>query len=217
MLVGNRMTHPPIVAPEDASVDEALRLMRNEKIRRLPVVDKHGKMVGIVSEQDLLRVSPSQATSLSAYEIPALLDKIKMRDVMTKEVITVAEDTSLEEAARIMADSTVSGLPVMRGDKLVGIITETDLFKIFLEFLGARECGVRLSVTIPNEKGTLARIAGKIAALGGNIMAMGTIMGEDPSTRQMTMRVADVTEDQLIGAMEELGLQVLDVRFCALA
>ena len=216
MLVGDRMTRRPITVGEDASVEEALQLMHSEHIRRLPVVDKHGKLVGIVSELDLLKVSPSPATTLSIYEIPYLLAKIKMRDIMTREVITVTEDTPLEEAARIMADNKIGGLPVVRGDKLVGIITETDLFKIFLEMLGGRESGVRLTLLVPEEKGMLAKITGRIAELGGNILALGTTMGEDPSNRQVTIRVADVEQEQLVAAMKELGLEVLDARFCTL-
>lgn len=212
MFVGDRMTRRPITIHEDASVDEALQLMRNEKIRRLPVINKGGRMVGIVSELDLLKVSPSPATSLSIYEIPYLLARIKMRDIMTREVITVTEDTPLEEAARIMADHKIGGLPVMRGDKLVGIITETDMFKIFLEMLGARESGVRLTVLVPEKRGVLAKISGKIAETGGNILALGTIMGEDPSNRELMVKVADVPREQLVGAMEELGLQILDAR-----
>jgi len=214
MLVGDRMTVRPITVAEDASVDEALQLMRNERIRRLPVVDKHGRMVGIVSELDLLKVSPSPATSLSIYEIPYLLSKIKMRDVMTRDVITVSEDTPLEEAARIMADNKIGGLPVMRGDKLVGIITETDMFKIFLEMLGARESGVRLSLLVPEEKGILAEISGKITKMGGNILALGTTMGEDPTNRQLTIKIAGVSQEQLVSAMEDLGLKILDARSC---
>jgi len=212
MLVGDRMTKRPITITEDTSVDEALQLMHSESIRRLPILDKRGRMVGIVSELDLLKVSPSPATTLSLYEIPYLLSKIKMRDVMTKDVITVTEDTPLEEAAHIMADNKIGGMPVVRDDKLVGIITETDLFKVFLEMLGAREKGVRLSMLIPGEKGTLARIAGAIAGMNGNIVALGTIMGEDPTNYQLTIRVADVPSEQLVSAMEDLGMKVLDVR-----
>jgi acetoin utilization protein AcuB len=214
MLVGDRMTKRPVTISEDASIDRGLELMRSEKVRRLPVLGKHDKLVGIVSEKDLLYASPSPATSLSIYEIPYLLSKIKMRDIMTREVITVTENTPLEEAARIMADRKVGGLPVMRDDKLVGIITETDMFKIFLEMLGAREAGVRLAMLIPNEKGTLAKIAGKIAELGGNILAQGTIMGEDPTNRELTLKVEDVAEGQLVSAMEGLGLKILDARYC---
>jgi acetoin utilization protein AcuB len=214
MLVGDRMTKRPITISEDDSIDHGLDLMRSESVRRLPVVDKHGKLVGIVSEKDLLYASPSPATSLSIYEIPYLLSKIKMRDLMTQEVITVTEDTPLEEAARIMADHKIGGLPVMRDDKLVGIITETDMFKIFLEMLGAREAGVRLAMLVPNEKGTLAKIATEIAELGGNIMAQGTIMGEDPTNRELTLKVEGVAQEQLVSVMEEMGLKILDARYC---
>jgi acetoin utilization protein AcuB len=105
-------------------------------------------------------------------------------------------------------------LPVMRDDKLVGIITETDMFKIFLEMLGAREAGVRLAMLVPNEKGTLAKIASEIAELGGNIIAQGTIMGEDPTNRELTLKVEDVAQEQLVSAMEKLGLKILDARYC---
>jgi len=131
-------------------------------------------------------------------------------------VVTVTEDMPLEEAALIMAENKIGGMPVMRGDKLVGIITETDLFKIFLEMLGAREEGVRLSMLVPEETGMLAKIAGKVAEMGGNIVAQGTIMGEDPTNRQLTIKVTDVSEEQLVSAMEELGLKILDARYCTL-
>jgi acetoin utilization protein AcuB len=214
MLVKDRMTTSPITVTEDTSVDKALALMKEKKVRRFPVLGKHGKLVGIVSEKDLLYASPSPATSLSVYEIPYLLSKIKMRDLMTKKVITVAEDTPLEEAARIMADNKIGGMPVMRSDELVGIITETDMFKVFLEMLGAREEAVRLTMRIPGTKGTLAQITGKIAELGGNIMALGTVMSDDPAKYELTVRVADVPEEQLISAMQDLGMQILDTRFC---
>ena len=214
MLVRDRMTSPPITVTEDMSIDQALELMREKNVRRFPVVDKKGKLVGIVSEKDLLYASPSPATTLSVYEIPYLLSRIKMRDLMTKEVITVAENTPLEEAARIMADNKIGGVPVMRGDELVGIITETDMFKIFLEMLGAREEGVRLTLLVPEEKGMLAKITGKIAEMEGNIIALGTMMGDDPGNRELMVKVSDVPEEQLASAMDALDLQVLDARYC---
>jgi acetoin utilization protein AcuB len=217
MLVKDRMSRPPITIRENVGVEDALRLMHNEDIRRLPVVDNRGKMVGIVSELDLLKVSPSPATSLSVYEIPYLMAKIKMKDVMTKDVITVTEDTPLEEAARVMADNKIGGVPVMRDGKLVGMITETDLFKTFLEMLGGREEGVRISMFVPDEEGMLAKITGKISEMGVNITALGTIMGEDPSTYLVTIRVEeDADEDALVAAMEEMGFELEDSRFCKL-
>lgn len=217
MLVKDRMSRNPITVRQNVGVEDALRLMHSENVRRLPVVDRHGTMVGIVSELDLLKVSPSPATSLSVYEIPYLMAKIKMKDVMTKDVITVTEDTPLEEAARVMADNKIGGLPVMRDGKLVGIITETDLFKTFLEMLGGREEGVRISMFVPNEEGMLAKIAGKVSEMGINITALSTIMGEDPSMYLVTMRVEeDADMDALVAAIEEMGFEVEDARFCSL-
>jgi acetoin utilization protein AcuB len=210
------MTKRPITITEDTGIDKALELMHSEKVRRLPVLNKQGQLVGIVSELDLLKASPSPATTLSIYELPYLLSRIKMRDIMTTDVVTVTEDTPLEEAALIMAENKIGGMPVMRDDKLVGIITETDLFKIFLEMLGAREEGVRISMLVPEKKGMLAKIAGKVAEMGGNLVAQGTIMGEDPTNRQLTIKVTDVPEEQLVSAMEEMGLKILDARYCTL-
>ncbi len=116
---------------------DALNLMKSEQIRRAPVV-KDNNLIGIVSDDDLLNASPSPVTSLSVWEINYLLSKITVSDVMTKNVLTVTEDTPIEEAARIMADNKIGGLPVMRDGNVTGIITETDLFKIFLELMGAR-------------------------------------------------------------------------------
>jgi len=214
MLVGDRMTKRPITVDEDIGLDQALELMHSEKVRRLPVLDKQGRLVGIVSELDLLKASPSPATSLSIYELPYLLSKITMHDIMTKDVVTVTEDTPLEEAALVMAENKIGGLPVMRDDKLVGIITETDMFKTFLEMLGAREEGVRLTMLVPEKKGMLAKIAGAVSEMGGNFVAQGTIMGEDPTNRQLTIKVQDISEEDLASAMEGLGMKVLDARYC---
>jgi len=214
MLVGERMTKDPVVIHDDTPIDEAMKVMRDNKVRRLPVLNKKGALVGIVSERDLLYASPSPATSLSIYELHYLLSKIKVASVMTKEVITVTEDTPLEEAARIMADNKIGGLPVVSDGELMGIITETDLFKIFLELLGAREMGVRLTMLVPDKKGMLAKVTGKIAELGGNIVSLGTFLGEDPTNALLTIKVQDVEEKDLVKAMEPLAMEMVDVRVC---
>jgi acetoin utilization protein AcuB len=214
MLVGDRMTSRPLTVKEDTSVERALQLMRTEKVRRFPVLDSQGALVGMVSEKDLLYASPSPASSLSVWEIPYLLSKIKIRDTMTRDVVTVTEDAPLEEAARIMADNNIGSLPVMRNGRLVGIITETDMFKVFLEMMGARKGAVRLTLLVPERAGMLAQIAGKIAEMDGNILALGTLMGEDPTNRRLTVRVTDVAEEDLVSAMEDLGLTMLDARYC---
>jgi acetoin utilization protein AcuB len=206
------MSHNPITIRDNTSLDEALRIMRENKVRRLPILDKKGKMVGIVSEKDLLYASPSPATSLSVWEIHSLVAKIKVSDLMTKNVITVCEDCPIEEAARVMVDNKIGGLPVMRGDQLVGIITETDLFKIFLELLGAREQGTRFTLLVPEKKGMLAAVAQQVSQLGGNIIALGTFLGDDPSNRTITMKVQDVDKEDLWPKLEQLGAKLIDVR-----
>lgn len=212
MLVRDRMSKHPITITADVHIDEALKMMRDNKVRRLPVVDRDGRLVGIVSEMDLLYASPSPATSLSVYEIHYLMARITVQDVMTKEVISIEEDTPLEEAARIMVDNKIGGLPVVRDGKLVGIITETDLFKIFLELLEAREKGVRMTLQAPNKKGVLASITSQIAQMGGDIISLGTFLGEDPTEGLITVKVAEVPQDQLVGALETPEMKLVDVR-----
>ncbi len=212
MLVGERMRRNPITVTEDVGVGEALRIMRENKIRRLPVLNRQGKLAGIVSEKDLLHASPSPASSLSIYEMHYLLSKLTVKEVMSSPVITVDEQTPLEEAARIMADNRIGGLPVVRGDELVGIITETDIFKIFLELLGARDPGVRLTLEVPDRRGVLADLTSAIAGVGGNIVSLGTFAGDEPGTAFITVKVADVTEQTLLEAISHIEGKVIDIR-----
>jgi acetoin utilization protein AcuB len=211
MNVGKRISSPVITVSPDLPISEALALMSQEKIRHVPVVQK-GKMVGIVTKNDLLNASPSKATSLSIWEINYLLNKIIVADVMSKKVITTTEDTPIEEAARIMSDNKVSCLPIMRGKEVVGIITETDLFKVFLELLGARHKGVRLTVQVANEPGMLAKISQTIYEAGGNIIALGTFAGESFTSSLMTIKVEDVEEKKLKKLIEPLVVRITDIR-----
>lgn len=214
MLVRKQMTPNPVTITPETSLSVAMNLMREKKVRRFPVLDRHGHLVGIVSDSDLLYASPSPVTSLSVWEIHGLLDRLKIEQIMTREVITVAEDTPLEEAARIMVDKRIGGLPVMHGDKLVGIITETDIFKAFLAQLGARRPGVRISVAIPDAKGTVAKITQAIYSVGGNIFGLGL---SDPAPAsdglwEITFKVQDVAKDKLVAAITPVVSKVLDVR-----
>lgn len=213
MLVIERMSHPVITVSPDTPIMEALRLMESEHIRRTPVV-KDGKLVGIVAQKDLLNASPSPVTSLSVWEIHDLVSKITVKRVMTSKVITIQEDTPLEEAARLMADHRIGGLPVLHGDKITGIITETDLFKIFLELLGAREKGVRLSMLVANQPGEIAKISQAIFEIGGNILALGAFAGDDLSTSVVTVKVVGPSPEQLKAIIEPLIIRLKDIRIC---
>jgi acetoin utilization protein AcuB len=212
MLVRERMSSKPVTIGASVPITEALRVMRQNQVRRLPVLDEEGRLIGIVSEKDLLYASPSPATSLSIYEMHYMLSHLQVTELMTTDVTTVTPNTPLEEAARIMADNKIGGLPVIEDGRLVGIITETDIFKVFLELLGAREAGLRLTLQIPERKGEMARITTAIAELGGNILALGTFLGDDPTTAVVTVKVEDVPADQIEKAMEDLDLVILDAR-----
>jgi acetoin utilization protein AcuB len=206
------MSHPVITIHPDTPMQDALRIMRQEHIRRLPVVNKRGQLVGIVSEMDLMQASPSDATTLSVWELNYLLSKIKINEIMITEVKTVSTETPLEEAARIMADTKIGGLPVVRDGEVVGIITETDLFKIFLEMLGARESGVRVAALVPDVPGQLAQLTKSIFDIGGNIIALGTFLGESSENRELTIKVTGVDAQELEAVISPLVERVVDIR-----
>lgn len=213
MLVGERMTHPVVTVSPDTPITDALKLMRQEKIRRMPVV-QNGKLVGIVSDKDLLNASPSSATSLSIWEMNYLLSKITVDDVMTRDVLTVTPDTPIEQAARIMADNKIGGLPVTDNGSVLGIITETDIFKLFLELMGARDPGVRITAIVPEQRGELARLTRAISEIGGNIVALGTFAGENTSNREITFKVSGVSEEQAEVAVQPFVEKIKDIRTC---
>ncbi len=212
MFVRDRMTHPVITVTPDTPIMEAREIMRRERIRRLPVVDKEGNLVGIVTEKDILNASPSAATTLSIWELNYLLSKVKVGDIMTKEVITATEDMPLEEAARLIADHKIGALPVVRDRKVVGIITESDLFRVFLELMGARIPGVRLTVCLPDVPGQLASLAQAIAEAGGNIVSVVTFEGEEAGTKCVVMKVKGLEPETVQKTLHQVVPQVLDVR-----
>jgi acetoin utilization protein AcuB len=211
MLVGERMSRPPITIGPEMSIHDAVALFKKERIRRAPVI-KSGKLVGIVSEKDLLNASPSPATTLSVWEMNYLLSKLTVSEVMSKDVITVTEDTPIEEAARIMADNKIGGLPVVKGSRVVGIITETNLFKLFIELMGAREKGVRVTVLIEDQPGMLAKLTKAITEAGGNFIAFGQFIGEDVNSRVVTFKVNGLTKDQVKKAISDITKKIWDIR-----
>ncbi|MCU0506826.1 MAG: CBS and ACT domain-containing protein [Anaerolineae bacterium] len=212
MLVGERMTRNPVTILDTASIDDGIHLMRERKVRRLPVLDESGKMVGIVSDKDLLHAAPSPATSLSVYELHYLLAKLTIKQVMSSPVISVSPDTPLEEAARVMADNKIGGLPVSEGDKLVGIITETDVFKILVELLGARTPGQRVTIRVTEGKGVLARLTQALSDLGANIISVVTYAGANASERLIMVKLSDADSSAVRGALAGLGVEVVDFR-----
>ena len=212
MVVKRVMTPNPFTVFIDTPLSEAQALIRREKVHRLPVLDKHKKLVGIISEKDLLYAAPSPATTLNVYEMGELLYKLKVEGIMTKKVITVTEDTLLEDAARILVDNDIGGLPVMREEHLVGIITESDIFKLFIELFGTRQRGMRVTLRLPDELGEIARVTSAIAQAGGNIISLGTFPGDDPTNMICTTKVAGLGVEELREVCAPLVQEVMDIR-----
>lgn len=213
MLVHERMTAHPITATVNTSHSEAVALLRHHRIRRLPVLDLKGRLVGIVVEKDILSTAPSPATSLSIYEVHALLSKLRLADIMTTPVLTVTEDCPVEEAARIMIAHKIGCLPVMRGSDLVGVITETDIFETLAEALGAGAEGVRIAVRLQRHRGVLHRLTGYVADAGGSIVTLLTINEADGEHKRVTLKVVGARPDQLRAAVAgDADVDVTDLR-----
>ena len=210
MFVGERMSRPVISVTPDAPINDVLAMFKKEHIRRAPVINK-GKLVGIVTETDLLNASPSDVSTLSIWEMNYLISKVKVSDVMTKKVTSVNKDTPIEEAARIMADQKIGGMPVVDRDKVVGMITETDLFKVFLELMGARDKGIRVTASIEDKPGELAKVTKAIASAGGNFVSFGFFDGDDAATKILTFKVAGMKKEDVRKALKDVVKKFWDV------
>ena len=130
-LVKDWMTPDPITIDPHTTLPEAGRLMKECNIRRLPVVE-NGRLVGIATLGDIREASPSNATSLSIYELNYLLSRLTVDEIMTRDPISIEPDTSIDAAARLMLERKIGGLPVVEGGKVIGIITESDIFRLLV-------------------------------------------------------------------------------------
>jgi acetoin utilization protein AcuB len=215
MLVKDRMTLEPITIAPEASVHDAYRMVEDRHIHYLPVLDKRGKLLGIVTRTDLMRASPSAATTLTVHEANYLLAHLQVKDAMTSPAITVSEDAPIEEAALLMVEKEISCLPVMRRGgrrregKLVGIITESDIFRAFVEILGGGDPVLRVTLRAPDVPGELARLTAVVAELGGNMHSVAAFRNSEPGYVYFTFRLEGVDEETLIPALEQLGEQVV--------
>ncbi len=216
MLVRDRMSSPAVTVKPETTFQDAFTLMKERGFRRLPVVNDHGKLVGIVSERDLLHAAPSPATSLSVWEVNYLLWKLHVRDVMTEKVFSAFPEMPIEDAAQEMITHKVGGLPVVdTHGSVIGVITETDIFRAFTELLSGGEHGLRVEVRAPDRPGALATMTRVIADMGGDIMSLGTFDDlNDPSKQNaiLLFKVRGVSKETLEAAFAKLGDEVLDVR-----
>jgi len=211
VLIKDRMTRDPVVIRTSTNLKEALDMVRSNPFRHLPVLDEEDKLVGIVTEKSLVYASPTSSTTLSVFEVDYILSRTKIGQIIQGDVITVAPDLPVEEAARVMIDHRIGCLPVVKDGKLVGIVSDTDIFRVFVEGLGGGHPSLRITVVIPEEVGSLAYITSCVADLGCNIHSLGTFWSERPEDRLIAFRLEGVKRETVLQAFEAAGIQVVNV------
>lgn len=213
MLVKDRMTPNPLCGNPLMPVTEVQELMREKKFRHLPILDENGILVGLVTQRSLLKALPSDLRGFSRFEISYILAKIKAKDIMTKEVVTINANVAIEDAARIMADEKIGCLPVCNGEKMVGIITDNDLFGIMVDLMGGRRKGIRMTISQTDRAGAIARLTTAIANEGGFMSVFLGYPGTEPETWISVCKVTNLTQDQLTRIIERLAeTSLLDIR-----
>ena len=210
MTVSKNMTINPVTTTPDMGVFEAFELMKNEGVQRLPVLDNDGNLVGIISEKNITSAAADREVSI--VEFALLLSKIKVGDVMTKEVITVSVDDPVELAARKMSDNDISILPVVDNDgKLVGVVSRSDLFRLLLELFGTRHYGIRVTFRIKDQKGVIAKLAIALEKIGANIVSIGNL-DSDQGYSTIIMKINGVDENLIKDTLSPLVDGNLDIR-----
>ena len=215
MLVRDYMTRHPLMVEPSMSVVEAQRFMGENNIRHLPIVGDGKRLVGLVTRERLL-VDPGRLGSLDVWEIARTLTELLVKDVMVKaqDVLTVGQDATIEEAARIMIANKVGGLPVLAKGIIVGIITDTDMLAQLTKLLGEGVSGVRVTVRMPNKTGEFAKITDAIASHGWGIYAAGSVPApKQPDFWDGVFKLRRVSEEELVAVLEKIeGQEIIDVR-----
>ncbi|HAN42094.1 MAG TPA: hypothetical protein DCP98_01550 [Sphaerochaeta sp.] len=211
MIIVDRMKKNPATASPDMSISDASAKMKAEKVHRLPVLDDSKHLVGVISEKDILLAAPSPASTLSTYEINYLLSRLKVKNIMSRNPVTITKETTIEEAVKLMVDNDLSCLPVMDDGYLAGIVSKSDLFKILLEMLGAKHPGVRVEALVTDKVGVVAGLSEQFTAAGINIISLGTMEGPTETKRILTFKLENATEEQVRKIMEPVS-ESLDIR-----
>jgi len=209
MYVKNRMTANPYTIVFDAPISDAIELMREKNLKRVPVVDGD-RVVGILTAGDIQRVSPTKATSLSIFEINYLLSKTKVKDAMSKNALTVFPDALLEEAAVLMRENRISTLPVVKDNKLVGIITESDIFDAFIDILGFRDEGSRITIEALDVPGALADMAEIFRIFDANITHIAVYRGNGGKS-DVVIRTNTINTDAIEKELDKHGHKIVHI------
>jgi len=207
MFVKDFMTTSPITIPIDTPVLEALNIMRKRKVHQLPVMDR-GKLAGLVTERELLKVSPSPATQLSIYEMNYLLSKMTVKEVLVKDPITVESNCTIEEAALQMREHGIRSLLVVDNGQLRGIITQTDVFEALIRIFGLRKPGIRLVLEMEDRVGALADMLNIVKKHGLNVQGV-AFRDKDDRTINVMLRLSATNVDDLVKDFEDNGIKVV--------
>lgn len=199
------MTPQPVVVSPDTPVLDALKILKERGFRRLPVMDGE-RLMGIVTRKDLKDAMPSKATTLSVWELNYLLSKLTVTEVMARPVVTAAEGEYMEDAALRLQEHDVGGMPVLNdAGRVSGIITITDVLRAFIEIMGLREGGTRLTLDMPDVPGSLARATSAVAP--SNIISLATT-GSVGGNRRFVMRVVGEGAEGAAARVSDAGIDV---------
>jgi len=190
MLIRDWMTKDPVTVTPDTSMMKATKIMKEKGVRRLPVVDSDGKLVGIVTDHDIKTASPSKATTLEVHELYYLLSEIKIKDIMVKNPVSASPTDTVERVAVIMNDKRFGGLPVVDDDdKVVGIITAMDVFRVLISITGVNHGGVQLGFELPTTEGSLQIVQDDLKRLGARVISILTSYMGEGEARQVYIRI----------------------------
>jgi len=197
MLVQEWMTKDVFHIGPDTSMMKASRLMKDKNIRRLPVLDDNQRVIGIISDRDIKEASPSKATTLDMHELYYLLSELKVKDIMTKNPHCAREKDSVEGVALILMEKGFGGMPVVDDDnKLVGIITESDIFKVLTSITGVQSGGMQLAFDLPNQRGMLRPVLDALGERGHSFVSILTSHTPDLPVRRVYIRVQPMSREQ---------------------
>lgn len=210
MYVEQIMSKEVLTVPQDARLAQIAQLMRDKKVRHLPVVDDKGALVGIVSNRDVQRAQPSLITTLDRGEVNYLLDKVSAGDIMHKKVVTCSPRTLVEEAGRLMRPSKIGCLPVVDGGKVVGIVTSVDLLDFFLDITGCWiEGATRITIHLPDQTGQLAALLAAVNSHGGYIVSVVSPRTPDGAGgRTAVIRFEGADKNAVIAGLRQAGYEV---------
>ncbi|MEN6350905.1 MAG: CBS and ACT domain-containing protein [Syntrophomonas sp.] len=212
MKVKDRMSRNVITVDMNTSVNEAFRLMKENNVRRLPVMDK-GQLQGIITLSDLNQAAPSSATSLSIHELNYLLAKTKIKDLISKKqnLLTIAPDNYIETAAKLMRKNKVSGLPVTDNGQLVGIVTETDIFDALIDILGVKTAHSRIDFYVKDRPGSVAEVTGLIGEKGIDILNTVMYFDDKKGKYKMILRMEEMDYKPVVAELEARGYEIESV------